>query len=89
MAEIIPWGALVLAVAATVSACINLWFVRQNLRQFRQWVALNDMLLHLCVGAFALRHWPMVRHIIEITRDDEPEPPPRRFWQRRPPERTP
>lgn len=81
--EIIPVGLLVASVVVTASALVNGWLIRQNLRQLRQWVVLNDMLLHLCTSAFLLRHWPMVRHIIEIERDLEPEPPPRRFWQRK------
>jgi hypothetical protein len=53
----------------------------------RQWKALNDILLHLCVGAFLLRMWPLrLRHIMEIASDEAPEPEPRRrFWQRRTP----
>lgn len=88
MDEIIRLALLPMSVLVTVCGFVNLWLIRQNRRHLRQWVALNDMLLHLCVGAFLLRHWPMVRHIIEIERG-EPEPAPRRFWQRRPPERTP
>jgi hypothetical protein len=87
MMEIIHLSLLPLSVMVVASAFVNLWLIRQNRGQLRQWKALNDILLHLCVGAFLLRMWPLrLRHIMDIASDEAPEPEPRRrFWQRRTP----
>lgn len=78
------WVLFAVSAISAVLAVINAMLLRRQVLMLRQWEALNKILLHLCVGAFLLRQWPL-RHIIQIARDDEPEPAPRRFWQRRTP----
>lgn len=87
--KVMPFVLLAMALLSVVIASYHLWMVRRQRRMLEQWKALNDILLHLCVGAYLLRMWPLrLRDVMEIERDSEPEPQPRkRFWQRGAPRR--